>query len=509
MATSLVELLQATVEHHPNRIAVTHDGIDQSYARLWQNAQSIAGFLCEHGLGAGERVVLLLENSPEYIEAYYGILHAGGVVVALNTVAKARDILNWTAHCGARWLIADGKHPELAAIRAGIGCSMNVIVKDPPDDGTSDGFTAWCDAVSSSGRASHGGVAHHPDSLAAIIYTSGTTGNPKGVMLSHRNLTANVSSILRYIVLTPSDSCVNVLPFYYSFGNSVLHTHIAAGGRLVLENSFVYPHVVLSRMAEFRVTGFYGVPSTYALILSRTRLANYDLSNLRYLAQAGGPLAPVKIEQVLRELPQVRFFVMYGQTEATARLTYLPPERLEEKRGSVGVPIPGVQIRICNNDGDPVGVGETGEIHAAGDNIMLGYWHNHGDTEHVLRNGWLWTGDLAHCDSEGYIFIDGRASDMIKCGAHRISPKDIEEVIQEISGIEEVAVVGVPDDLLGQVVKAVIVRSQGSTLDQAAVQAHCRRQLPLYKVPKVIEFSQALPKTASGKIKRFLLAGQA
>jgi acyl-CoA synthetase (AMP-forming)/AMP-acid ligase II len=358
-------------------------------------------------------------------------------------------------------------------------------------------------------RAGLGGVAHHPDSLAAIIYTSGTTGNPKGVMLSHRNLTANVSSILRYIELAPSDSCVNVLPFYYSFGNSVLHTHIAAGGRLVLENSFVYPHVVLNKMAEFRVTGFYGVPSTYALILSRTRLANYDLSNLRYLAQAGGPLAPVKIEQVLRELPQVRFFVMYGQTEATARLTYLPPERLEEKRGSVGVPIPGVQIRIRNNDDKPVEVGETGEIHAAGDNIMLGYWHNQGDTGRVLRNGWLRTGDLAHCDSEGYIFIDGRASDMIKCGAHRISPKDIEEVILEIGGIEEVAVVGVPDDLLGQVVKAVIVRSRESTLDQATVQAHCRRQLPLYKVPKVIEFSQALPRTASGKIKRFLLAGQA
>jgi acyl-CoA synthetase (AMP-forming)/AMP-acid ligase II len=509
MATSLAELLQATVEHHSNRIAVTHDGINQSYGQLWENARRIASFLCERGIGAGDRVALLLENSPGYIATYYGILHAGGVVVALNTGAKARDVLNWVTHCGASWLIADGKHPEFAAIVAGIGRTTNVIVKDPPDDGTSDGLTAWSDAVGSPVGASPGGVARPPDSLAAIIYTSGTTGNPKGVMLSHRNLTANVSSILSYLGLTSSDSSMNVLPFYYSFGNSVLHTHIAAGGRLVLENSFVYPHVVLSKMAEFQVTGFYGVPSTYALLLSRTRLASYDLSHLRYLAQAGGPMASAKIEQLLRELPQVRFFVMYGQTEATARLTYLPPARLPEKLGSVGVPIPGVRIRICNNDGKPVETGATGEIHAAGDNIMLGYWHNQGDSERVLRDGWLRTGDLAHCDSEGYIFIDGRSSDMIKCGAHRISPKDIEEVILELSGIEEVAVIGAPDDLLGQVVKAVIVKSQESALDQTAVQAHCRRQLPLYKVPKVIEFSQALPKTASGKIKRFLLAGQA
>lgn len=508
MAEFLVDYLRQTVEKHPEKVAITHGGINQTYKQLWHNVCQISSFLLRDGLAVKERVALLLENSPEFIASYYGIQRAGGVVVALNTAAKARDVINWIEHSGAVRLLIDSSYPEFGAIRDKLCQNVKMIVKTSDSALSTDNYTTWSDVIGSLAGNPTDGVSLLPDDLASLIYTSGTTGKPKGVMLSHRNLASNVSSVISYLGLKSSDSCVNVLPFYYSFGNSVLHTHIAVGGRLILENSFVYPHVIMSRITEYGATGFYGVPSTYALLLSRTQLSKYDLSTLRYMAQAGGPLAPAKIQQLTDALPHVSFFVMYGQTEATARLTYLPPSKLQDKLGSVGIPIPGVQIRICNEAGKPVENGVKGEICASGPNIMLGYWQNQDETDKVLQKGWLQTGDLARLDDDRYIYIEGRLSDMIKSGAHRISPKDIEEVILELDGVEEVAVVGIPDDILGQVIKAIVVKTPGCDVDPVSIQAYCRRQLPLYKVPKSIEFSSSLPKTASGKVKRFLLAGQ-
>jgi len=280
------------------------------------------------------------------------------------------------------------------------------------------------------------------------------------------------------------------------------------GGSLVLENSLAYPHKILERMAKEKVTGFSGVPSTYSLLLNRTRLSDYDLSALRYMTQAGGAMAPAQIKRLKEELGHVDFYVMYGQTEATARLTYLPAEKLFDKLGSVGIPIPGVEILICDEHGSPVLDGVAGEIHARGNNVMLGYWNDPEASRHVLRNGWLKTGDIARRDQDGYFYIEGRRSDMIKSGAHRINPKEIEEVIAELDAVAEVAVVGVSDEILGQTIKAVIVPRVGAELSAMAVQAYCHKNLAAYKIPKHIEFVTELPKTASGKVKRYLLSDQ-
>jgi len=324
-------------------------------------------------------------------------------------------------------------------------------------------------------------------------------------MLSHGNLMANTESIIEYLGLTSSDSIVNVLPFHYSYGNSVLHTHMATGGRLVLENSMIYPQKVLERMAQEKVTGFSGVPSTFALLLSRTKLTNFDLSSIRYMTQAGGPMPPANVDRFTKELPHVRFFVMYGQTEGTARLAYLPPDKLVEKLGSCGIPIPGVKLEIRDSDGKVAPPHETGEIYVTGKNIMLGYWNNPEGTKKVIIDGWLKTGDLAHMDEDGYVFIDGRASDMIKSGAHRISPQEIEEIIAELDEVAEVAVCGAPDEVLGQVIKAVIILKEDARLDAKAVQKHCMENLAQYKLPKEVVFTDNLPRTASGKVRRHLL----
>jgi long-chain acyl-CoA synthetase len=247
------------------------------------------------------------------------------------------------------------------------------------------------------------------------------------------------------------------------------------------------------------------VPSTFALLLSRTNLAEYDLSHLRYLTQAGGPMPPATTQRLLQALPHVKLFVMYGQTEATARLSYLPPDKLLEKMGSIGMAIPGVTLEVHDEQGHQCPPGVSGEICARGDNIMLGYWDAPQTTAKILRDDWLHTGDLAHKDEDGYIFIDGRSSDMIKSGANRISPKEIEEVIAELEGVEEVGVTGIPDEILGQIIKAVIVVKPNHHLDEMSVRNHCRKNLAVYKTPKIVEFATTLPKTASGKLQRFLL----
>ncbi|MGE0081193.1 MAG: class I adenylate-forming enzyme family protein [Thiohalomonadaceae bacterium] len=485
---SLLARLEARAKRQASAEALTAGAQRMSYGALWQAVVRVADGLRAAGVAPGARVGLLLENSPEYVACYYGVHAAGGVVVALNPAARAPEIVGHLRHCNATLLVTAAAQSLRQAIA---GALPECIVVTPDDLLTGDLNASIAEPA--------------PDAPAAIIYTSGTTGRPKGVTLSHRNLDSNVQSILAYLALDAQDVIVNVLPFHYSYGNSVLHTHLAAGGRLVLDRSMVYPHGVLEAMAAERATGFSGVPSTYAVLLARTRPADYDLSSLRYLTQAGGAMAPDLTRRVRAALPHARLFVMYGQTEATARLAWLPPERLDEKLGAVGIAIPGVELDIRDEQGNAVADGVTGEIWARGDNIMLGYWKDEQATREVMADGWLKTGDLAHRDRDGYIFIDGRRSEMIKCGAHRISPLEIEEAIAEIPGVEEVACTGMPDELLGQVVKAVVVPRAGCTLTAMDVQRHCRERLPAYKIPRCVEFAATLPRTASGKVKRFLL----
>jgi acyl-CoA synthetase (AMP-forming)/AMP-acid ligase II len=342
--------------------------------------------------------------------------------------------------------------------------------------------------------------------LASIIYTSGTTGNPKGVMLSHGNLRANAHAIIRSLDLGERDHTLCVLPFYFSYGNSVLHSHLLCGARLTLEDNSAFPRLMLQHMQDGRVSGFAGVPSTYALLLGRHRLEDFDLSHLRYVTQAGGPMPRALLEELRKRLPNVRVFVMYGQTEATARLTCLPPEDLDRKAGSVGVPIDGVEIEVRKR-GRSLPPDSVGEIFVRGPNVMLGYWNDAAATADVLHDGWLRTRDLGYLDGDGYLYLVGRTTDMIKIGAFRVSPQEIEEVIAALEGVEEVAVVAMPDDTLGQVAKAFVVPRPGAELSVIGVKAYCRANLASYKVPKAVEFAETLPRTSSGKVQRFKLAG--
>lgn len=490
-----MDLLPSLVEAHavrtPQAVALIDAGTQVTYAQLQARIRAIAAGLLASGLERGDRVATLLSASADAVAAIYGVWLAGGVVVPLNTQARAADVTAWLEHAQARLLLHEGHYADRASVQR----SSSFATLHSVDD-----------IASRSAQNSSAACATDPAQLAMILYTSGTTGRPKGVMLSHANLAANTRAIVGYLGLTPADRVLSGLPFYYSYGNSVLHTHLAAGASLVLEKNFVFPHVVVETMVRERVTGFSGVPSTYALLLSRVRLEDADLGSLRYLTQAGAAMAPVVIDKLRKALPRAKLFVMYGQTEATARLTYVPPERLSEKNGSVGLPLEGVEIAIRDENGVALPGGVTGEVWVRGPNIMLGYWRDEAATRSVLREGWLHTGDVGYLDADGFLFLAGRRSDIIKTGAHRVHPQEIEDVLLGIDGVREAAVLGIDDELLGQAIVAYVVRERAADLDADCVKSQCRARLALYKIPKRVEFVASLPRTDSGKLKRFELA---
>lgn len=496
-------LLQDASERRPEKTVLIHAGRRTGYGEILRRSTALASALQGFGLKKGDRVVIALENGSEYLVAYFGVLLAGCVTVPISPMTTAAGYFKIMSDCGPRAVIS-GPALLKSIERHNTPCPLLFILVNGSLDiaGPPGTVLASFEECSAQGAARLQHPARSDRDLASIIYTSGTTGNPKGVMLSHRNLSANTDSIIEYLGLSSSDSVMVVLPFHYSYGNSLLLTHVSSGGTLVVENSFIYPNVVLERMNSERVTGFAGVPSTFAILCHRSNFKQTEFPHLRYVTQAGGPMPHAMAYEILKAVPHSKLYIMYGQTEAGARLSYLPPEDLHRKHGSIGKAIPGVRLEVLNEKGEPVRPGETGEIAASGENVMLGYWQNPEETAKTIRGGRLFTGDMATVDEEGYIYIISRKSDMIKSAAHRIAPREIEEVILEHPSVLEAAVVGRPDQMLGESICAFVVLKDAHVCAENELLRLCTRSLPPFKMPKKICFVPNLPKTASGKIKK-------
>lgn len=481
--------LKNSASKYPEKTAIIHGNARMTYSELLDRSVRLAGALQGYGLRCGDRVIIALNNSIEYLTAYFGIQIAGGIVVAVNPDIKPRGLSKITADCKPSGIITTSGLIKLLE-----GDKEKYTFRFIMPISSFDELCRHEGVINSNGRTE--------EELASIIYTSGTTGEPKGVMLSHKNLSANAHSIVNYLSLIEKDSVMVVLPFYYSYGNSLLLTHIMQGGTLVIDNRFMYPNVILDAMQQEEVTGFAGVPSTFAILLNRSNFKSCSLPSLRYITQAGGPMPHTMAYEILKVVPHAKLYIMYGQTEASARLSYLSPDDLHKKHGSVGKAIPGVMLQVINEKNEMVKPGETGEIVAAGENIMTGYWEKPEETAKVLRNGRLYTGDLATVDEEGYIYILSRKSDMIKSGAHRIAPREIEEVILEHPDVFEAAVVGMEDAILGEAIHAYVVMKEGCACTEKELMRWCSENLPTYKIPKGFHFAESLPKTESGKIKK-------
>jgi long-chain acyl-CoA synthetase len=479
------QVVAQNMKLYQQKTAVVYQGRHWSYLELRTAVDAKKLRLEEAGFSGMDRAIVWMENSPDYIATYLAVMELGGIVVALHQQTTMEEVNRIIRHVGAAGLIVSPTVRQWA-----IGDFESVGLR----------FLLAGDDVHRMNYRDSGFKA--PEGSAQIIYTSGSTGRPKGVVLTHKNLIANTRSILEYLRLTVDDSVMAVLPFVYAYGNSVMLTHLFVGGTLVIENNMLYPHVMLDAMMKTGVTGFSGVSSTYAIILNQSNLKSYAFPALRYLTHAGGPMPSELLGRIRSVFPQLRIFLMYGQTEASARLTYLPPDLLDVKKGSAGRAVPGVTLKIVKEGGETARPGEIGEVWAYGDNIMQGYWQDPELTGGVLHEGWLHTGDLGRLDEEGFLTIEGRNNEMIKSGAYRISPTEIEEVLLQHPQIHEAGVVGIDDPILGQKICAVVTLKEPEAVTSQDLMAYCAQRLVQYKRPRVIVVIPALPKSPSGKILR-------
>jgi len=498
--------LEQSTQRFPDKTALVHEEVRATYAQINSGANQLAHWLINQGIQTGDRVALFLENCLEYVVSYYGVLKAGAVAAPLSSDLKPDGLRPLLKDLDPKVVISSSRFERL--LKATDLTAFNIqslILKQAKLKWSSLPVSvfSWEELIGDKDSVNPD-VSIDESALAAIIYTSGSTGMPKGVMLSHGNIVSNVHSICEYMYLTDNDIQMVVLPFYYVMGKSLLNTHMAVGATVVINNKFAFPASVIKQMADERVTGFSGVPSTYAYLLHRSPLAGYRdrLDSLRYCSQAGGHMSRKLKQELLQVLPKhTKIYIMYGATEASARLTYLEPHRLEAKLDSIGKPIPHVTLRVLDEKGEEVPIGQTGELVAGGPNIMQGYWKDEKATAEVLDQDGYHTGDLGYKDGEGCFYVTGRKDNLLKVGGHRINPREIEDVLMETELVLESVVLGIPDKLLGHRLVAVITpKNQDCSVDQ--ILSICSEKLPRFKLPSEVNLVRALPKSTSGKIDR-------
>lgn len=504
--------LEQSADRLPGKTAIVHENVRATYGEIEVEANRIARCLRERGVTEGDRVALILENSVEYVSGYYGILKAGAVASPLSNALKPDGLNFYLGDLQPAAIISSSKFRRvLNAVDLSSRGLKAVILRGAGPDTSPESpvpVLSWEDDIPNcAGDRIQADI--DENSLASIIYTSGSTGNPKGVMLTHGNITANTHSICRSLDLTEDDIQMAVLPFFYVMGKSLLNTHISVGGTVVVNNKFAFPAAVIKQMIEEKVTGFSGVPSTFAYLLNRSPLESKraDLGSLRYCSQAGGHMSR-HIKEKLREVlpPHTKIHIMYGATEASARLTCLDPEYYFEKMESIGKPIQGVAMKVMNKDGNELPAGEKGELVASGANIMRGYWKKEEDTAKALCAHGYRTGDMGHMDSDGFFFVEGRRDNLLKVGGHRINPQEVEDALMETNLLVEVAAVGIPDEMLGHKLVAVVVPKDKDGTDKNRILGACAEKLPGYKMPGNLVFTRSLPKKPSGKIDKFKCA---
>jgi amino acid adenylation domain-containing protein len=504
------DLLESAAARLPDKVALICGDRRLTYADIDERADRLANALQNHGVRRGDRVVLCLKNSVEAVVGIFATLKAGGTFVPVNRTTKGDKLAYILNNCRATALFCDAgdaDHPLGSRLLRDVPSLKFLVVCGPAaasraGAGPSLDFEGLIGGVPSSRPAR----TNIDLDLACLIYTSGSTGEPKGVMSDHSNVLFAASSIIEYLHTLESDVILDVLPLSFDYGLYQLLMAFKCGATLVLAESFAYPAAVLKLLEQEHVTGFPGVPTIFALLLQMD-LSPYDLSQLRYLTNTAAALPPAHILELRRKFHWATLYSMYGLTE-TKRTLYLPPEQLEKRAGSVGIPIPGTECWVEDETGRRCGPGEVGELVVRGRHVMRGYWESPEATARRFRPGPVpgerlcHTGDLFTQDGDGFFYFVGRSDDIIKSRGEKVAPKEVEAVLHGFQGVAEAAVVGVPDAILGQAIKAIIVPARGASLTAAPILAYCRAHLESHMVPQQIEFRDELPRTSSGKIAR-------
>lgn len=510
----LHDFLAETAAACPEAIALVCDGRRYSYREIDERSNALACALHERGVVRGDRVMVLADNGVETAIAFWAILKANAVASIVHSQTKVEKVAYMLADTDARALISDRAHESVIAVAARSAQQLSTVIVAGLDDAARErlahlpGLVSW-DEVNQPGVTAPPPRRCIDHDLAALIYTSGSTGEPKGVMLTHRNMVAAALSTSEYLGITRDDVLLCVLPLAFSYGLYQMITAFEYGARVVLHRSFAYPADVMRTVVEEKVTGFPGVPTMFATLIGLD--TKFDLSAVRYVTNAGAGLPVKYIDEIRRLFPNAKLFCMYGQTECK-RCTYLPPDDLERKPGSIGIAVPNTELWLIDENGDRIGPNQIGELVFRGATVMNGYWRKPDLTAKKLRPGpipgehVLHTGDLCRLDEDGYLYFVARMDDVIKSRGEKVPPTEVEATILSIQGVREAAVIGVPDDLLGSAIKAFVVLEPGVRLDEAAILRHCRTRLESFKVPSNVEVRSNLPRNNNGKVQKSELA---
>jgi amino acid adenylation domain-containing protein len=497
--------LRDSTTRFPDKTAIVAGGRRLTYWDLDGMSDRLAAALVARGVARGDRVVVYMDNSWETVVAIFATLKAGAVFSPINPTTKADKLAYVINNCRAKALITQERLVPIAAsaLASAPSATISVIVGGEGESVLPGGLR-FHDALADVAATPPAFPGIELD-LAMLVYTSGSTGFPKGVMMTHQNVVAAATSITTYLENTEDDIILNVLPVSFDYGLYQVLMALKVGATLVLEKSFAFPQVIFEKMRAERVTGFPVVPTMAALILQMKEIRPDSFPHLRYITNTAAALPPAHIQRLQELFPGARLYSMYGLTECK-RCTYLPPEELRRRPGSVGIAIPGTEAYVVDDTGARAKRGEVGELVIRGPHVMKGYWENAEATERALRPGpfpWekvLYTGDLFRTDEEGFLYFVGRKDDIIKTRGEKVSPKEVENVLYALPGVSEAAVVGVPDPILGMAIRAVVVGDPKLTAQD--VIRHCARNLEDYMVPKEVEFRSELPKSDNGKISR-------
>jgi amino acid adenylation domain-containing protein len=504
-ATPLLhDFLLAAAEERPNAVALVARPERISYAELERRSRELAAFFAARGIERGDRVVIFGENSIDVATSFWAALRANAVPIVVSPQTKRDKLRYLVDDCRARAIVADG--PLWAGVAEALRLStVELVVTRGGDAEETLGVVPYA-------LARIPGAAAPPRrcldiDLAAIIYTSGSTGEPKGVMHTHRSMITAATSVSSYLEMNETDVVLCALPLSFDYGLYQIIMAARVGASVVIERSFAYPAQVVVTMQEERVTGFPGVPTMFAMLHQMKSLWGMDWSNIRFVSNTAAALGDKQIQFLRQLFPAARVYSMYGLTECQ-RCTYLPPEDLGHKPGSVGVAIPNTELWLVDDQDRRLGPGEVGQLVIRGATVMRGYWEKPEATAAKLKPGplpgemVLYTGDLCRLDDDGYLYFVGRMDDIIKSRGEKVAPKEVETAIGNIEGVLETAVVGVPDPILGQAVKAYVVLEAGAELTAVDVQRACQARLEAFMVPKHVAFVASLPRTTTGKINK-------
>jgi acyl-CoA ligase (AMP-forming) (exosortase A-associated) len=505
-------MLQTSALHFPEKEALVHGDQRLTYIQVTKHTAGLAYGLQCAGLQRGDRIGIYLDPSIHQVLSIFGISQAGGVFVPISSLLFPDQVAHIAKDCRMKGLITTKSHlsslvPVLedspflkfvVSLEAGKGLDCPLPTYDfeelcqftPPQD--------WRD------------IGIEKD-LAAIMYTSGSTGKPKGVMLSHAQVMAGSSIVSRYLKITAADRILAILPFSFDAGLNQLMTAVQQGGTLVLM-TFIFAREVVQMLLKEQITGMGGVPTLWSLLAQlSSSLQKHTFPSLRYITNTGGRMPQSVLKTLRQALPSTEIFLMYGLTEAF-RSTYLPPEALDRCPTSIGKAIPNTEILVVNDKGQPCQPYEVGELVHRGPTVSMGYWGQPELTARVLRphpflpselgdsEKVCYSGDLVSMDEEGFLYFVGRRDNMIKSSGFRISPTEVEEALFQSETLREAAVIGIPDEVLGQAVKGFVVPRDGEVLNAETLLGFCAERMPRYMVPKALEILDALPKTTSGKV---------